>query len=226
MPPLHVAFDLDDTLYPERQFAVSGFRSAARWAEAEFGVKGLDEIMIDMLDRGMLGKIFPTVLAKHAPHHTPEHVKQFHAAYRACVPELELFPDGRDALDHFGARGPIGLITDGTHMMQLRKVTALGIAPRFKKIVFTDELGPDRAYFKPHAKPFEVMAAALGKPEDRFVYIGDNPMKDFVAPNAMGWTTVQVVRPGGIHDSSKVAPGGEPQHRITTLADLPKLLGA
>lgn len=224
MTPLHVIFDLDDTLYPERQFAVSGFKAAARWAEAELGVKGLDAIMIDMLDRGMLGKIFPTVLAQHAPHHTPEHVKQFHAAYRACEPDLTLFPDAQHALDHFGAKAPIGLITDGTHTMQLRKVSALGIAPRFKHIVYTDTLGPDRAYFKPHAKPFEVMAATLGAPGDRFVYIGDNPSKDFVAPNAMGWTTVQIVRSGGIHDSNRVAPGGEPQHRIQSLSELVSLL--
>jgi putative hydrolase of the HAD superfamily len=225
MSRLLVVFDLDDTLYPERQFAICGFRAAGRWAEAELGVKGVADEMIRMLDAGLLGRIFPTVLERLAPQHGPEHVKALHAAYRACVPELELFADARIALDHFGARGPIGLITDGTGAMQQRKIDALGIAPRFSHVVLTDELGPGRAYFKPHARPFEVMAAALGSPGDRFAYVGDNPQKDFVAPNAMGWMTVQVVRPGGIHDAGKIAPGGAPQHRVASLERLADVLG-
>ena len=226
MSRLLVIFDLDDTLYPERQFAISGFRAAARWAQAEFGVAGLEAEMTAMLDDGMLGKIFSTVLARHAPNHTPEHAKAFHAAYRACEPELSLFDDARFALDHFGRRGPLGLITDGTLVMQQKKVAALGVAPRFAKIVFTDALGSDRAYFKPHARAFEETASALGKPGDRFAYVGDNPAKDFVAPNAMGWTTVQIVRPErGIHDATKVVPGGTPQHKIASLMELADLLG-
>ena len=225
MSRLHVIFDLDDTLYPERQFAISGFRAAGAWAKAELGVDGLAEEMTGLLEAGMLGRIFSTVLERHAPNHTPEHVKALHAAYRTAEPELELFADGRRALDHFGRLGPLGLITDGTLAMQAKKVKALGIAPRFAEIVYTDALGPERAYFKPHAKPFEVMASALGQPGDRFAYIGDNPVKDFVAPNAMGWTTVQIVRDGGIHDQTRVVPGGTPQHRIATLDALADILG-
>lgn len=227
MSHLHVVFDLDDTLYPERQFAVSGFKAAGRWAEGTFGVSGLADEMIYMLDNGMLGKIFPTVLGRHVPDHTPEHLQQFHGAYRACDPELELFADALHALDHFGALGPIGLITDGTLVMQQKKVGALGIASRFARIVYTDSLGANRAYFKPHPKPFEVMEAALGKSGDRYVYVGDNPAKDFVAPNARGWTTIQIKRDvGGIHDATRKVPGGDAQHQITSLADLAVLLGS
>ena len=34
-----LVFDLDDTLYAERQFALSGFRAAERWACAELGLE-------------------------------------------------------------------------------------------------------------------------------------------------------------------------------------------
>ena len=40
MSDLVLVFDLDDTLYPEREFALSGFRAAGRWAAAELGVEG------------------------------------------------------------------------------------------------------------------------------------------------------------------------------------------
>lgn len=227
MPRLHMIFDLDDTLYPERDFAIEGFRSAARWAEQTLGVRDIVDEMTEMLDGGMLGQLFQVVLARHAPEHTAEHLAAFRDAYRRVDrPRLTLFPDAAHALDHYERHGPMGLITDGTHAVQAKKVAALRLEPRFARIVYTDALGPNRAYFKPHPRPFEEMASAIGVPGDRYVYVGDNPAKDFVAPNAMGWTTVLVHRPHPrIHDVGKVAEGGAPQYTVASLAALPDIIG-
>jgi putative hydrolase of the HAD superfamily len=219
-----IIFDLDDTLYPERSYALSGFRAASQWAERALGVTDLEPEMTRLLDAGHLGKLFGMALAKSKPDHTADELAGLLDAYRTHEPEIQLFDDGAFALHHYGQNHPLGLITDGTLTMQAAKVRALGLAPRMREIVFTDALGPGRSYFKPHARAFEVMAAALGS--DRpLVYVGDNPAKDFVAPNALGWTTVQVVRPGGIHDASRSVPGGTPKHVITSLHDLPAVLG-
>jgi len=223
---LRVVFDLDDTLYPERQFALCGFRACGEWAKAEFGIEGLAEEMTRLLDVGMLGKLFTTVLQTHVPDHRPEHLLMLRDAYRGAVAELSLFEDGAWALDHYGSKSPLGLITDGTHTVQRKKVAALALEPRFREIVYTDALGEEKAFAKPHPMAFERVASAIGEPGDRFVYVGDNPFKGFVAPNALGLTTVQVVRDGGIHDATRVADGGAAQHRITSLTELPKILGA
>ena len=225
MPRLRVVFDLDDTLYPERDYAISGFRAAGRWAEATLGILGLDEDMTRLLDEGHLGALFAMALAARLPDHTDEHLDGLRRAYRHNEPEISLFEDAHGALDRFAAAGPIGLITDGTLVMQQSKVRALALAPRFREIVYTDALGPDRAYFKPHPRAYERMEEALGGPGDRFVYVGDNPSKDFVAPNARGWTTVWIDRPGRIHAAAKVAAGGEPHHKIASLDELAGLLG-
>ena len=46
-----LVFDLDDTLYPERDFALSGFKAAERWASAELGLApGLAREMTRLLD--------------------------------------------------------------------------------------------------------------------------------------------------------------------------------
>ncbi len=58
MSDLVLVFDLDDTLYPEREFALSGFRAAGRWAAAELGIDGLAAEMTRLLDDGHLGKLF------------------------------------------------------------------------------------------------------------------------------------------------------------------------
>lgn len=226
MSRLHIVFDLDDTLYPERQFALCGFRACARWAETELGLKELEADMTRLLDAGYLGKLFAMVLEERlSGAHTPRHVQSLIAAYRAAEVELQLFDDADWALRHYGAMAPLGLITDGTHAMQLKKVRALALEPRFREIIYTDLLGQDRTFAKPHPRAFEMIEAALGASEGRFVYVGDNPAKDFITPNERGWISVQVMREGGLHDATRAVAGGAPQHRVKTLAELPRVLG-
>jgi putative hydrolase of the HAD superfamily len=221
-----LVFDLDDTLYPERQFALSGFQAAGRWAQTALGIEGLAGDMTRLLDGGNLGQLFGMALAARRPDHTPEHLTALLEAYRDHQPELELFEDAVWALGRFAGHGGLGLITDGTHRVQAKKVAALGIGPHFRKIVYTDALG-GRAFHKPHPKSYEMIEQALGMGADRFVYVGDNPSKDFIVPNARGWTSVMVARPGHarIHFRAEVAAGGAPQHTIASLTELPRVLG-
>jgi len=226
MSNLVLVFDLDDTLYPEREFALSGFRAAGRWAAAELGVEGLDAEMARLLDDGHLGKLFTIALAGKLPSHTPEQLAGLLEAYRNHEPQLALFEDAAWALAHFADKAKLGMITDGTHQMQARKVAALGIAPRFQEIVYTHALG-GREFSKPHPESYERVERALGAGARRLVYVGDNPSKDFVVPNARGWVSVMVERPGHkrIHSAAKVADGGAPQHTVSSLAELPAVLG-
>ena len=220
-----LVFDLDDTLYPERQFALSGFAAAERWAEATLGLTGLAADMLRLLDEGHLGQLFGRALAERMPDHRPEHLTGLREAYRNHLPSLTLFDDAAWALSHFGAQLTLGLITDGSHGVQRRKVEALGVARHFREIIYTDALG-GRAFSKPHQQSFQLMQAALGGAGERFVYVGDNPSKDFLAPNALGWLSVMIDRPGAqrIHAGARPAAGGQPQRTIASLTELPALL--
>lgn len=222
-----LVFDLDDTLYPERQFALGGFAASARWAEATLGIEpGLADEMTRLLDAGHLGALFAMVLKARMPAHSAEHLAEFVAAYQEHAPELALFDDAVWALQHYSARGPLGLITDGSHAVQKRKVAALGIAPRFQEIVYTSSLG-GRQFHKPHPLSYEKIEATLGGAGTRLVYVGDNPSKDFVVPNARGWLSVMVQRPehARIHAAAATADGGTPQATIASLGELPRVLG-
>lgn len=227
MSRLRIVFDLDDTLYPERDFARSGFAAAGRWAAEKHGVVAdLGHTMLQLLDSGHRGNLFGMALRQHRPDITAEEVAEMHEVYRSHEPSgLTLFEDGAWALEHYAGLGDLGLITDGHVVMQSSKVRGLGIAHRFREIVYTHGLAPDRAMAKPHPRAFERIQEALGKAGDRFVYIGDNPAKDFVSPNALGWISVWVDRPGGIHHGAKVAEGGAPQVTIKSLRELPEVLG-
>ncbi len=222
-----LVFDLDDTLYSERQFAISGFRACERWLEEqqcveERGVGGLAEEMTRLLDEGHMRALFVKVLEDRIPQVGEQLLEAFIDIYRLHAPDISLYPDAAWALDHFGSRGPLGLITDGQHEVQSSKVSALDIAHRFRHIVYTGALG-GRSYSKPHPLAYEKTEAALGT-GGRFVYVGDNPAKDFLTPNQRGWISVQVLRPFRIHARATPIDGGEAQHVIESLTQLPALL--
>lgn len=229
MAALHIVFDLDDTLYPERDYAIGGFRAASQWAQRELGVRDITDDLVRHLDDGHLGRSFSLALAAVRHDHTNEHLKGMFAAYAAHTPSLRLFDDALDALDRYRGR-TLGMITDGHAKTQASKVEALALASRFAEIVYTGALGPDRAFHKPHPRAFELIEDKLrGHPDDRFAYIGDNPAKDFIAPNARGWTTIMVDRPHHrhlrIHPLVEAPDGGAAKNVITSLADLPAALG-
>jgi putative hydrolase of the HAD superfamily len=228
MPAPHLIFDLDDTLYAERDYAIGGFRAAAAWARTTLNADVSVDHMIELLDTGHLGQLFPKVLAAALPTHTPDDLKSFVRAYGQHTPSLKLFDDAADSLDHWQPRAKLGLITDGHAPTQHAKIKALALAPRFAEIIATGTLGPDRAFHKPHPRAFELMQTALGSTGDRFVYVGDNLAKDFLAPNAMGWLTIHIDRPAHrtqrIHKHTISPNGGAPQHTIADLSELARLL--
>ena len=228
MPATHLIFDLDDTLYPERDYAIGGFRAAARWAERELGLAVSPDKMVALLDQGLLGQLFQQTLQEAKPSHSVDDLKAFVRAYGQHTPQLKLFDDAAAALDAWQHKSKLGLITDGHAATQHAKISALALASRFQHIIATGALGPDRAFHKPHPRSFDLMQTALGAPDDRFVYIGDNLSKDFVAPNALGWMSVWIDRPAHrahrIHKHTAPPDGGAPQFVVHDLGELEGIL--
>jgi putative hydrolase of the HAD superfamily len=120
------------------------------------------------------------------------------ALYRTHVPTIALASDAAAWLSRHRHSTRLALITDGLAITQTNKIRALGldrggIAP----LVCTDEWG--RQWWKPHPRSFEFVARHFGEPGARCVYVADNPAKDFIAPRALGWRTVQICRDGALH---------------------------
>jgi putative hydrolase of the HAD superfamily len=117
------------------------------------------------------------------------------AIYRTHTPSIELLPDARDALKDLKAVCPIAVITDGPVVSQSRKAEALGIDSIASPVILTELMGSD--YRKPHPRAFEQIARDFGS--RTFVYIADNPLKDFKAPRNLGWKTIRIRRHGSLH---------------------------
>jgi putative hydrolase of the HAD superfamily len=223
MPIRAVVFDLDDTLYPERAYVESGFAAVARAFSDRLNAP------FDLLDRMKAlaaspdrGRVFNMVCAEARAENPDAMVAQMVDAYRRHVPSITLFPDADAALARLRGRYRLALISDGYLAAQNAKLDALGIRPIFDAVYLTDEWG--REFWKPHPRAFEAVMRQFALPGSACAYVSDNPAKDFVAPNALGWRTVRVLRPGGVYADAAVPTGGIASATISSLDALETVL--
>ena len=214
--------DLDDTLYAEAGYVLSGFRAVDRWLIATHGLERFLPTATELFLRGLRGRIFDEALGAIGQKATSELVAAMVAVYRDHRPDIQLLPEVEAFLGKVAGNCRMGLLTDGYLGVQQRKVEALGIAGRFQAIVFTDALG--REFWKPHTAAFRRIMEVLPGEAAGYVYVGDNPRKDFIAPRQLGWKTVRIRRAGGEHFGYDAKPGEAADREIFTLLDLPRIL--
>ena len=214
-----VVFDIDDTLYLERDYVRSGFAAAGTWVSRSLGLEGFAELSWRLFERGRRGTIFDEALASLGVRPERHILDELVRRYRAHVPSIALFPDARRCLDALRGAVFLGVISDGPLQSQRAKVEALGLTPLVDSIVLTAEFG--EGYEKPHPRAFESVQATAGCGGASCVYVADNPAKDFLAPRHLGWQTVRVIRRLGLHASVASGPDVD-----ATAGDLDELIVA
>jgi putative hydrolase of the HAD superfamily len=200
-------FDLDDTLFPERQYVQSGFRAVSAYLHDK-GLVGQDvfSAMWRRFNAGEHSLVFNSVLEEYGIVPQKNLIDELVMVYRKHRPEISLYPDARAVLAYFHGRKPLALLSDGYLQTQTAKLAALGIEHYFSAIVLTDQLGRD--CWKPSPAGFAEIMQTLGNKPTEYVYIGDNPNKDFAAPRQLGWQSIHVRRPVGVY-TRESAPGDD-----------------
>lgn len=222
MPVRLVIFDLDDTLYPEMQFVISGFGEISRAIGREFHIDSnrvFDLLLREFRDDRRF--VFNRVLVK-LNIYTEDRVQRLVALYRNHRPRIRLYRDAMEVIPILKSRFYLGMITDGYPPTQKQKVKVLGIEKYFDHIIYTWEKGQE--YAKPSPQPFiDILRWFLLRPEEA-IYVGDNLEKDFRGPRMIGMKSVMVLR-GGIY-KDVIAPGQDyyPDFQIPSLQHLVKLV--
>ncbi len=202
LPNLQViVFDLDDTLFSEHQYVHSGFKAVSSFL-LEQGIASTDTLplMWSLFLAGERRAVFNRALEDIGVFPEKKLLEILLTVYRSHQPDITLYPDARALLDHVYGRKQLALLSDGFQPAQKAKLAALAIQHYFNAVVLTDELGRD--CWKPSPAGFEKIMQALGGNPAGYVYIGDNPVKDFAAPRTLGWQTICVRRPGGVYSES------------------------
>jgi putative hydrolase of the HAD superfamily len=190
-----VLLDLDDTLYPERDYFESGLAAVAAFlgrGHAAATAQALADLEASVATYGRNGVLDRVAPPAHLPTSEPQAwTRTLLHVYRTHTPRLRLFEDAHTLLDTVRDHGGrLALVTDGKSCVQWRKLRALGLEGRLDALVVTDDLDTP----KPSPEPFRVAAALLGLPPEACVYLADDPSKDFLGPHALGMGTIHVQR--------------------------------
>lgn len=173
-----IIFDLDDTLYSEKEYVRSGYRVIA---EAYPQIDNMEK----KLWRAFLKKKQAIDVVLNAENMISEKDNCIRL-YRQHTPQIVLY-SGVDGMlkDIMNQKKKLGLITDGRPEGQRAKIKALRLERFFSNIIITDELGGIE-YRKPNETAFCIMQKEIDVPFEKMVYIGDNINKDFKAPERLG----------------------------------------
>ena len=218
-----IVFDIDDTLYLERDYVRSGLRAVGEWVRESRGVDSFFEESWGLFEAGRRGDIFNAALEKFGIAPDEELIRKLLSVYRSHDPEIQLLPDSEECLRTVNGKAFIGVISDGAAVGQQMKVARLGLTSRCNHIILTESIGVE--FSKPHPRAFEEMQQISRCAPEACVYVADNPIKDFISPNRLGWRTIRVRRPGGLHCGRSCAEESRTSFEIENLENLAALLG-
>ena len=201
-----VIFDLDDTLYSEKEYVRSGFRAVSEylgggyedafWRLFEDGRPAID---------GLLAEIGREDLRAEALR-----------VYRSHKPEIHLYNGVTGMIADLKLAGvKVGIITDGRPEGQRNKIAALGLLD-IEDVIITDELGGAQ-FRKPCDIAFRILQNRWRLPMEEIVYVGDNPAKDFQAPKQLGMMSIWFKNADGLYSRDSEAD-------VQTIDDIRELM--
>ncbi len=171
-------FDLDDTLYKEADYHISGVQAVSSKVKQVYGfdVGSYLKTKIENGETDLWGS-----LCNHFK--LPATVKDSLIwEYRLHTPDIKLSDSTKSLLSWLEEKSAgVAILTDGRSITQRLKINALGLA--YLPAFISDEYGevkPDPVRFKSIERQY---------PNKKYIYIADNLAKDFLAPNELGWTT-------------------------------------
>jgi putative hydrolase of the HAD superfamily len=199
-------FDLDDTLYSESNFELSGIKYVYNYLK-------INTIDLDCLLNNRTNWI-EQIVSNSNNSFTKQLILEL---YRNHKPQIELYKSAKLFLEKLiSFKSEMSLITDGRSITQRNKLIALGIESYFNNIIISEEIKSE--------KPSEInykmtMSEEINK---EYVYIADNTQKDFVTPNKLGWTTICLLDKGhNIHRQNfELSKEYLPQFRINSFEEI------
>lgn len=217
-----ILFDLDDTLYAERDYVHSGWMAVARWAACRWGANASEVFasFVEIAGRVPQLPVFDTWLSEAAFDTEPETcIRSMVEVYRGHVPCIELDQSVREMLTDLRRSYRLGVVTDGYYQTQHQKVAALGLRDLVDVVVISDQWG--REYWKPHPRPYLHALAELRCQPSEAIYVGDNPLKDFLGARRAGVRSLQIEMPEGVY-AKHVPPSREhePDMRVGNWEEL------
>lgn len=173
-----VVFDLDDTLYKEIDYQISGFNAVCTWINDVYGFTLWSELekLIQLKVQDVLGGLCDAAGLQPSVKETLLWV------YRLHQPLIQLSPGVDAFLNELETNCQAAILTDGRSVSQRLKLKSLGLS--HLPVYISEDYGSE----KPAPDRFKFIMREM--PAMRYIYVGDNLKKDFLAPNELGWISI------------------------------------
>jgi putative hydrolase of the HAD superfamily len=184
-----IVFDLDDTLYNELDYLISACKFIACKVDPE-NSEELFSLMLSLYKNKQ--DVFKYLEAKYSIE-----LLKLLTYYRDHFPDIKLFPDVLELFQSIkNNAGKLALLTDGRSVTQRNKIKSLGLENIFDYISISEEIG----FEKPSLQGFKLIEKKFNSID--YIYIGDNLLKDFIAPKKLKWGTICLIDNGkNIHSN-------------------------
>lgn len=207
-------FDLDDTLYAERDYVRSALCHVSGEVLKLYGQDAFAKLLLTLNEQrhpNPIAQAWSQCMLPEAG------LSSMIAAMRAHMPVISLSAGAKAVLTHLRQQAlPYAIITDGRSLTQRAKIAALGCTDA-AYVSISDEVGLSKL------DPVRFAAVADALPPGNCCYVGDNPAKDFFAPRRLGWKTIMLDHSKqGIH--SQHLPNDPAYHPDYIIADLREIL--
>jgi putative hydrolase of the HAD superfamily len=219
-----IVFDMDDTLYEEKEYIKSGFKAIDHYLRRDLQINGFFETAWNLFQSGEKKFVFNKTLNQLNIRFDDTLIMNIVNYYRSHEPDIQLLEDAKWIFRHLNHTVKIGLISDGYLVAQEKKVNALKLREKCHSVILTDKWGKE--HWKPSQAAYEHASRELQLPHNQCVYIGDNVNKDFITAKKLGWATIYIDRKDGIYNGVTVEQEYMAHYTIDDLkklADLPLL---
>lgn len=184
-------FDLDDTLYPQRRFLMSGFAAVARHVEKEWGVDPARAF-------ALMAAAYKSGDREHELDRLVEQcdwpisVASLVTVIRDHQPSLRLHSSVVRVLRELHPSWKLAIVTNGVPAIQARKVAALGLDQLVDTVVYARQHGSGVG--KPEPDPFREALRRLGVSARRAVFVGDEEIADMFGATECGMHAIQTLQ--------------------------------
>ena len=191
-----IFFDLDDTLYNEIDYVMSGFKVVSSYISSQFDLsqKEVFKILKQDFKEGVRAKNFNLLIEKLDLNCDPLILVEM---YRKHNPSISLSNEVKKLLIDLKKRFFLGIITDGFEIAQDAKIAALNLS---NLVDFIKVNNLQKKESKLQSNCFNEALNFFGILASEAIYVGDNISKDFIQPKILGMKTAYFLNKKGLHN--------------------------
>lgn len=183
-----VAFDLDDTLYPQNSYYYETFSEYCK-GQVTYS---LDQLYTTFLSLGKTSDIFGDVLRSLDAYSEADQNRLFDI-YNNLSTSIQAYDEVEDVFNYLKRNNIVtGIITNGVLNVQKNKLKALNLKVEPDIIILARTWGKE--FEKPNKKPFEEFLYLTGLKSNEVLFVGDTIETDIVGASAIGMRTALLVR--------------------------------